>query len=151
VNVFSQALMVQNRQRRYVSLRIGGLGGKLALNLLLMPVIGVTGAAVASVIAESGVLAGTASAFPLGWRALMPRLLRVALASVLSLGAMLVLGAMAPLLGIVGGPLVFGAAVLLLGALADDDLDLLYRLAAALPGGAFIRRFWKRDVAVNWE
>jgi O-antigen/teichoic acid export membrane protein len=151
VNVFSQALMVQNRQRRYVGMRVGGLAFKLALNLLLMPLIGVTGAAVASVIAEAAVLAGVASAFPLGWRVMLPRLLRVALAALVSLVAMLLLGALAPILGIVAGPLVFGAAALLLGALAPDDLDLLYRLAAALPGGGFIRRVWKRDVVVTWE
>ncbi len=151
VNVFAQALMVQNRQQRYVAMRVGGLAGKLALNLLLMPVIGVTGAAVASVVAESGVLAGTASAFPLGWRELVPRLLRVGLAALISLAAMLVVGATAPLLGIIGGPLVFWAAALMLGALAKDDLDLLYRLAAALPGGRYVRKVWKRDVVVTWE
>ncbi|MFN8378281.1 MAG: polysaccharide biosynthesis C-terminal domain-containing protein [Anaerolineae bacterium] len=86
VNVFSQGLTVENRQRRYVMIRTGGLVGKLALNLLLMPVIGVMGAAVATVLAESGVLAGTASAFPLEWRELLPRLLRVALAAGLQSG-----------------------------------------------------------------
>ena len=151
VNVFAQALTVQNRQRRYVVVRAGGLAGKLALNLLLMPLIGVMGAAAASVLAESGVLAGTASAFPLGWRELLPRLLRVALAALIAVGAMLLLGAILPILGIIGGPLIFGAAVLLLGGLASDDLDLLYRLVAALPGGTVIRRYWKRDVAVRWE
>lgn len=151
VNVFSQALMVQNRQRRYVSLRVGGLAVKLALNLALMPVAGVTGAAAASVIAESGVLAGVSSGFPLGWRQLLPRLLRVGLAALASLGAMLLLRPIAPFAGILAGPLVFAAAVLLLRALAEDDLDLLYRLAAALPGGAWIRRVWKRDVVVTWE
>ncbi len=151
VNVFSQALMVQNRQRRYVALRVGGLAGKLLLNLLLMPVIGVTGAAVASVVAEAGVLAGTASAFPLGWRELLPRLLRVALAALIAVVAMALLGAALPVAGIIAGPLIFGASVLLLGALAGDDLDLLYRLAAAMPGGALVRRVWKRDVAVTWE
>lgn len=151
VNVFAQALTVENRQRRYVAVRAGGLAGKLALNLLLMPVIGVMGAAVASVLAESGVLAGTASAFPLGWRELLPRLLRVALAALIAVGAMLLLGAILPILGIIGGPLIFGAAVVLLRGLAADDLDLLYRLAAALPGGSVIRRVWKREVDVTWE
>jgi hypothetical protein len=64
---------------------------------------------------------------------------------------MALLGAALPVAGIIAGPLIFGASVLLLGALAGDDLDLLYRLAAAMPGGALVRRVWKRDVAVTWE
>ncbi|MFN8378282.1 MAG: hypothetical protein U0452_06375 [Anaerolineae bacterium] len=64
---------------------------------------------------------------------------------------MLLLGAILPILGIIGGPLIFGAAVVLLRGLADDDLDLLYRLAAALPGGSLIRRVWKRNVSLTWE
>ena len=151
VNVFAQGLMVQNRQRRYVVVRAGGLAGKLALNLLLMPVFGITGAALASVLAETGVLAGTASVFPLNWRGALPRLLRVAAAALLSLGAMLLLGAILPILGILAGPVVLGIGLVALRGLADDDLDLLYRLAAALPGGTVIRRVWKRDVSLTWE
>ena len=64
--------------------------------------------------------------------------------------AMLLLGALHPLLGIVGGPLLYAVGVLVGQVLAGDDWDLLYRLVAAMPGGALIRRYWRRDVTVNW-
>ncbi len=34
--------------------------------------------------------------------------------------------------------------------LAGDDWDLLYRLAAAVPGGSLILRYWHRAVKLNW-
>jgi hypothetical protein len=43
----------------------------------------------------------------------------------------------------------YAAGTLTLKVLAEDDWDLLYRLAAALPGGSLIRRYWKRDITVN--
>lgn len=150
VNVFAQAMMVQNRQRFYVAMRAGGLILKLALNLLLLPRIGVIGAAVASVTAEVLVLGALASAFPLNWRELTPRLLRLGAAGAVSALVMWGLGAVHPVIGITAGLVAYPAAVLLLGVLADDDWDLLYRLLAAIPGGKIILRYWRRDVKLNW-
>jgi O-antigen/teichoic acid export membrane protein len=150
VNVFAQAMMVQNRQRYYVAVRAGGLIFKLILNLVLLPRIGVIGAAAASVAAEVLVLGALASAFPLNWRELMPRLLRLAAAAAVSALIMWTLGLLLPLLGIAAGLLVYPTAILLLGVLASDDWDLLYRLTAAVPGGSLVLRYWRRDVKLNW-
>ncbi|MCX9076596.1 MAG: oligosaccharide flippase family protein, partial [Candidatus Methanoperedens sp.] len=88
VNVFSQATMVQNRQRFYVAVRAGGLTLKLVLNLLLLPRIGVVGAALASVTAEILVLALLSSTFHLHWNTLSPRLFKLAGVALLSGAAM---------------------------------------------------------------
>jgi hypothetical protein len=45
---------------------------------------------------------------------------------------------------------VYAALVILGGVLAADDWDLVYRLVAAMPGGALVLRYWQRDVAINW-
>ena len=41
------------------------------------------------------------------------------------------------------------ATVLLLPVLHSDDWDLLYRVVAAMPGGAIIRRYWQRDIQIT--
>lgn len=150
VNVFAQAMMVQNRQRHYVAVRAGGLILKLALNLALLPRIGVVGAALASVVAESLVLVALAGAFKRDWRVLSPRLLRIAGAVAAAGLTMWVLGAVHPILGMVGGLAVYAAATLMLSVLANDDWDLLYRLTAAVPGGTLLLRYWRRDIKLNW-
>ncbi|MDZ4766995.1 MAG: oligosaccharide flippase family protein [Chloroflexota bacterium] len=77
---------------------------------------------------------------------------RLALVGILTFGALLACAALniAPLIGMIAGGLAYVGAVLGLRVLRDDDWDLLYRLAAALPGGAMVRRVWRRDVTVNW-
>lgn len=151
VNVFAQAMMVQNRQRQFLVIRTGGLIGKLALNLLLLPLIGVIGAAFASLTAELLVLLVVGARFGAGETLLQPgRLLRLGLASALTLLAMYAVGLLHPFLGIAAGIVVYPLSVLGLRVLAGDDLDLLYRLIAAMPGGRVILRFWRRDVALNW-
>ena len=69
VNVFAQSLMVQNRQRYYVAVRIGGLALKLALSLFLLPRIGVIGAAASTAGAELLVLLIVARNFRFDLRA----------------------------------------------------------------------------------
>ncbi|NDJ61943.1 MAG: flippase [Chloroflexi bacterium] len=150
-NVFAQNLMVQNRQRYLLAVRAAGLGFKLLLNLILLPRIGVIGAAFASVSAELLVLGALASGFGLNWRGTqIGRWARLALIVIVTAGAMLALGALHPLLGMIGGGLIYGLGIIIGGVLAADDWDLLYRLAAALPGSALIRRVWRRDVQINW-
>jgi O-antigen/teichoic acid export membrane protein len=148
VNVFAQSLMAQNRQRHFLVIRVVGLAGKLALNLLLLPRIGVIGAALASVCAEAVVLALVSRGETAGNN--LPRLLRVIVVAAVTLAAMFVLGALHPLIGMVGGGLVYLGAVLLSGVLTSDDWDLLYRLVAAAPGGGLIRRVWQRETPINW-
>lgn len=151
-NVFAQAFMVQNRQRRLLAIRVTGLGTNIGLNLLLLPQIGVIGAAAASVMAEALVLALMLRSFHAdGWNTttLLPRLLRVGSIALLVAALMLLLGGAHWLIGLVSGLALYALAVARGGALDPDDWDLLYRLTAALPGGGLIRRFWQRDVQLN--
>lgn len=154
VNVFAQAMMTQNRQRRWVVIRIGGLICKLALSLLLLPRIGVVGAAVSSVIAETLVLLVAASdarrTIHIDLVGMLPRLLRLAVVGAAAVAAMLVLGGLNPLLGMIGGVVVYAGGVLAGRVLAADDFDLIYRLLAAVPGGSVVLRYWHRKVELNW-
>ncbi len=149
-NVYAQGLIAMNRQRTLLIVRSVGLVGKLTLNLILLPKIGVIGAALASLVAEFVVLFGLFSAYRIGWKILVPQVLRAFAAGVIGAGVMIVLGNLSPLIGMIGGSAAYAIAVLLLGTLRPDDWDLLYRLAAALPGGNLIRRMWKRDIPLNW-
>ena len=88
--------------------------------------------------------------FRLDFALLLPRLLRLAGIALVVVLAMLALGSLHPLLGMVGGALVYAGGVLVGRVLAGDDWDLLYRLAAAVPGGALILRYWHREVKLNW-
>lgn len=150
VNVFAQALYVQNRQRFLVGARIGGLAIKLTLSLFLLPRIGVTGAALATVGSEILVLLVLAGDFHLDMRILLPRLARLAGIALIAALAMLALDALHPILGMVVGVLVYAGGILIARVLAADDWDLLYRLAAAMPGGSLILRYWHRAVELNW-
>ena len=44
------------------------------------------------------------------------------------------------------GAAVYIAGLLFARVLGADDWDLLYQLAASLPGGGLMRRFWQRDI-----
>lgn len=149
-NVFAKAMMAENRQARYVLVRAGGLALKLVLSVVLLPALGVVGAAAASALAEAAVLAALAALVPLpGWR--WGAMARLALVCALASGAMLLGGLLSPVLGIAAGLAVYALGVLRGGVLQAEDADLFYRLAAALLGGALLRRWWKRDVPLSWE
>jgi O-antigen/teichoic acid export membrane protein len=151
-NVFSQGMLVQNRQRHLVVIRVGGLIFKLILNLLLLSRVGVIGAAVASVTAELIVLTLLGRDYKLGTLivSMLPRLTRLGLIAAAALAAMILLGGLHPIVGMIGGGIVYMIGVLTLRVLADDDWDLLYRLAAAVPGGSVVIKYWRRDVKLNW-
>jgi len=148
-NVFSQALIIQNKQRRILAIRSTGLALNIALNLLLLRRIGVAGAAVASLIAESMVLVLILRSFDLPrdwWRRAANHVWRLGLAGI-GLGVVvLVLRTVHPLLAAVAGAPVYIGLVLVMGAVAKDDWDLIYRLATAMPGGTVIGRYWKREL-----
>ncbi|HEX2908582.1 MAG TPA: flippase [Phototrophicaceae bacterium] len=152
-NIPAQGMTVQNRQRRTLFIRAGGLTLNVILLLTLLPVLGVRGAAVASVGAEALVLVLLLRSFHAeGWdtRQLLPRLLRLA---ALGAGVALLLLALrggVPTLGMIVGMVAYGVGVLVFKILAPDDWDLLYRLVAAMPGGALVLKYWRRDVKLNW-
>ncbi|MCB9455360.1 MAG: flippase [Anaerolineaceae bacterium] len=153
VAVLSQGLTVQNRQRRTLGIRAVGLAVNITLLIVLLPTLGVPGAAVSSVCAETLALLLLLVAFRAegwDWARLTPRLLRLALLGSGVLVLMVVLRGVHPVPGMVFGLAAYTGGILGLRILAPDDLDLLYRLTAALPGGAFIHRYWKRNVEVNF-
>ncbi len=148
-NVFAQALLIENRQRRTLAIRSAGLAINIALNLLLLPRIGVPGAAVASLVAECIVLALLVRSFtfPPGWWAnVIRRLVRLAAAGAVLAGIVLALRGAHPLLAAGAGAPAYIGLVLASGAIAKDDWDLIYRLAIAMPGGTMIGRYWQRQL-----
>jgi O-antigen/teichoic acid export membrane protein len=149
-NVFSQALLVENRQRRILAIRSGTLALNIVLNLLLLRQIGVRGAAVANLIAESAALVLLVKSFVFPddwWTRVISHLWRLAIAGIVVTGTVLVTREVHPLLAVIAGLPVYGALVLFSGALARDDWDLIYRLALSMPGGSVIGRYWKRELA----
>ncbi len=153
VGVLWQAMLVQNRGRFLLGVRALSLVLNISLLLLLLPPLGVRGAAFASLTAECIALIIALTRFDApGWnvRHLLPRVGRLAALALMTALVMVLLGGMHPLLGMVGGLVFYTAGIPLSGALAADDWDLLYRLAAAMPGGGIIRRWWKRDTQVNF-
>lgn len=149
VNVFAKALLVQNRQRRLMIIRIGGLALNVALLLVLLPALDVPGAAVATLIAESAILLAVLRSFTFPadwWTRVINHLWRMALVGAALAGIVLALRTVHPLLAALVGAPAYGALLLLSGALARDDWDLIYRLATAMPGGAIIGRWWRREL-----
>lgn len=153
-NVFSQGLLVQNRQRRLLLIR----GSSLAFNVALTAILlqnwrDPRGAVLASIVGEILALVALLACFrAIGWQ---PR--RVALsaarAAVAAFPAALVMLALRdqfialPLLGGLG---VYIGGVLAARVLEDEDWDLIYRLASATPGAALVARIWKREVDLSW-
>ncbi|MBN1202841.1 MAG: polysaccharide biosynthesis C-terminal domain-containing protein [Anaerolineae bacterium] len=149
-NVFSKALLVQNRQRLLLIIRSGGLGLNILLNLILLPELGVVGAAVATLIAEAVILVTILYVFDLSsdwWQRMINHLWRLGVAALALAGTVLLLREVHPLLAAVVGAPVYAGLVLVSGAVAQDDWDLIYRLAMAMPGGTRIGRYWKRQLA----
>jgi PST family polysaccharide transporter len=151
--VIIRGLMVQNRQRMVLVVRAGGLALNIMLLFIFLPLIGVQGAALASMCAEAGVLVTLFLVFrATGWdvHRIVLRLLRLALLGAVVGAAMLILRNIHPVVGIIGGLALYVGGVLVSGVLAKDDWDLLYRLVAAMPGGSRILKYWRRDVKLNW-
>lgn len=149
-NVFSKAMLIQNRQRQLLAFRAAGLALNVVMNAILLTTWGdPRGAAIASIVAELLVVVLLLRAFHangcqmrrLGASA--ARLMLIALPMALIMLATrewhfllaLLLGVGAYLLGILFGK-VFQA----------EDWDLIYRLTAAMPGGTMVTRYWQRDV-----
>lgn len=155
VNVFAQAMMVQNRQRWLLYIRMSGLLLNLTLNVTLLTVFNMNmmGLVYASVTAEMLVLVVMLLTFRedgVSTARLALRGLRPIAAAVIVGVVMGFAGGVHVLLGMVLGVLLYALLVMFGGVLADDEWDLLYRLLAAMPGGALVLRFWSRDVTINW-
>ncbi len=153
-NVFSKGMLIQNRQRRLLLLRALSLALNIALTAVLLFNWGdPRGAVAASIIGEILFVALLLRGFRAqGWQpgriaGSAARLLVIAIPTTLAVLALREQFIALPLLGGIGAYL---AGIILARVLSSDDWDLLYRLAAALPGANLLLRYWKRDVDLSW-
>ncbi len=153
-NVVSQGLLVQNRQRRLLLIR----GSSLALNITLTAILlfnwrDPRGAVIASVVGEILVLVLLLTTFRArGWqpKRIARSAVRAAVAALPAALVMLALREQFIALPLLGGLGVYLGGVLLARVLSAEDWDLIYRLAATMPGAALMARIWKRDVDLSW-
>lgn len=153
-NVFSKAMLIQNRQRILLVFRALGLGLNIALNTLLLTTWGdPRGAAVASVISESLVLIllyASFAAVGFQWRRVASSVLRLLLVAVPVALLMTALRSIHFLPALLIGLVAYTLSMHIARVFKSEDMDLLYRLTAALPGGSLVLRFWKRDIELSW-
>lgn len=149
-NVFSKAMLIQNRQRRLLLFRAVGLLLNIALNTILLFGWGdPRGAALASIMAETlvlGLLVWNFRTVGWQWRKIAASIRRLLAIAALAALVMLALRGLHFMLAMALGLGIYIGAVLYGRVLSENDWDLLYRLASAMPGGAVVRRGWKRDV-----
>ncbi len=149
-NVFSKGLLIQNQQRRLLIIRGAGLALNVALTAYLLIHWGdPRGAVIASIIGELLVVALLLKGFRAAgwaWRQVADSALRLLIVAAPMALALMALREQFIMLPVLGGAGVYIAGVILAGVLRADDWDLLYRLAASLPGAGFLLRFWQRDV-----
>lgn len=153
-NVISKAMLIQNRQRFLLTVRAFALIVNIGLNIILLPIYGDPRiAALASVIAEAIVLLSLLATFRAEgfvWRRALLLGLRILLIGALAGAAMLALYGVHWLLGFAAGAFIYLLGLRFGGVFSPEDLDLLYRLVAAMPFGRFVQRLWKRDTVVNF-
>ena len=153
-NVIARALMIQNRQGRLLLIR----GASLALNVVLTAVLllnwrDARGAVIASIIGECLVLIMLLATFrALGWQPqrIARSVLRAVVIAAPAAVLMLALREQFIALPLLGGLGVYAAGAMLARVLNAEDWDLVYRLAATMPGAALMARVWKRDVDLSW-
>ncbi len=153
-NVFSKAMLIQNRQGRLLLMRAAGLALNIILTAYLLFQWGdPRGAVIASIIGEILIVALLLGGFRAqGWQARQVagsalRLLIIALPTGLVILATREQFILIPALSGCG---IYLAGIILGRVMSGEDWDLVYRLAAASPGGAILSRFWKRDVELTW-
>ena len=153
-NVFSQGLLVQNRQRRLLLIRASSLALNITLTaLLLLNWRDPRGAVIASIIGEVLVLIALLMSFKaLGWQARRVAVSagRAAVAALPAALAMLALQDQFVLLPLLVGLGLYSGGVITARVLNAEDWDLIYRLTSAMPGAGVMARFWKRDVDLSW-
>lgn len=153
-NIFSKALLIQNRQRFMLIVRGIALLVNIGLNIVLLlryrePAM----AALASVIAETVVLILLLSVFRAEgfvWRRALTLAGRIILVGVVAGLAMFFLGQIHWLVGIASGAVIYLLGLRFGQVFSEEDLDLLYRLLAAMPFGAVVQRVWKRETVINF-
>ncbi len=153
-NVFTQGMLIQNRQRRLLLIRALSLALNIALTAFLLFNWGdPRGAVAASIVGEILVVALLLPSFrTTGWQSgqIASSALRALCIAVPSALVMLALREQFIALPLCGGLGVYVGGVVLVRVLSSEDWDLIYRLVSTLPGAALLLRFWKRDVELSW-
>jgi O-antigen/teichoic acid export membrane protein len=144
-NFYAQLMIIQNRQGRLVLIQATALVLNIALNLLLLPALGVRGAGVALFISQAVILA----LYLLEHRPDRPtlrsmaqRAVSVAISGLAMAATLYVLGSANLFIAAAAGVAVYIGVALLLRVLLPDDWTLLRTAVAALPvvGPAITRR-----------
>lgn len=154
-NVFAQVMMIKNHQRRLLVIRAIGLTLNIGLLLVLLPRIGVVGAALGSLIAECLVTGLLIHEWESDWtfvRRVGPRVLRLLAAGGAMAVVMLVLRGVGLTAGLGGaivalllGVGVYGVAVWQGEVIGPDDRGFVRQVLVSMPGGAVVARFWSQD------
>ncbi len=147
-NVYTQAMLVQNRQRVTFLLRTFGLLLNLALLFLLLPRLGLVGAPIALVTGEALVFLLLVRLFTQGGRAPpdIRKALRVLVAGGTASAFMLLAHSIQPpllaaFIGSAIGFAAYGTLILFLRGLNAGDWGLVRQLVEAMPGGKKIARW----------
>lgn len=156
-NVFAQVMMIQNRQTRLLGIRAIGLALNIGLLLLLLPRIGVVGAAIGSLLAELLVTSLLIREWQAGGefvREVGPRVLRLIGAWVVMAALMLVVRSLgqqqgaapwqwlAPLAALLSGVLVYGLVLQVGRIISPSDRGFIRQVLISMPGGSLVGRLW---------
>jgi O-antigen/teichoic acid export membrane protein len=144
-SVFAQVLTVRNRQGRLVAARTVGLSTNVALSLALIPSLGVTGVALAALLAEAVVLAQflISVRFPAGWWAgIAGPVGRLGAATLVLAAWILGLRGIHPLLAALTALPAYIVLIRLFRALVPEDRLLVSQLLISMPGAAAVVRLW---------
>jgi O-antigen/teichoic acid export membrane protein len=143
-NVFSRALLVQNKQRYSLLVRLFSLGVNIVLNYVFLTTFrDARGTALATVIAESSALLITLYIFhtpSFSRRTLLLAMARVALIGGLCALTMLIVGQVHFIVGGIVGVMVYALGIVYGGVLNADDWQFLRNFTQSLP---LLNRFLK--------
>jgi O-antigen/teichoic acid export membrane protein len=140
-NVFSQGLIVQNRQKQLMVLRTRGLILAVVLNVVLLPRLGIVGAALAALISEAIVLSVMVGSFRLStdwWRRIEVRSFRLALATLGLAAVTWWLRALHPAVAALAGVPVYAVLIYGTGAIGPEERDVIRRLLSSMPSGRML-------------
>ncbi|GAB5490519.1 MAG: flippase [Phototrophicaceae bacterium] len=153
-NVFARALLIQNRQGYTLIVTGAALTLNIIVNYVLLTQTGnPIGAAIASVMAQAFaliLLAQTFRANGFSWLTILPSISRLLVVGLVAGAVMIFVGQVFWILGLIAGSIVYLIGIFFGRVLSEADWDLLYRLTSALPFGSIIRRYWQRDITINW-
>jgi O-antigen/teichoic acid export membrane protein len=150
-SAFSQLMVVEGKQTRLMVFRLIGLAVNIALNLLLLPRLGISAVSLTLLVTQAVMVALFLTyrrPEPVVWQAWVRQGGRILVAGGLMLGVLLLLRDVSPILAAVSGGLTYVALIVALRALRSDDWALLRRVALTLPVlGRVVARYFPPPVA----